>query len=197
MTDTSAPAPVESSQRTAFAVIAGMAGVLGLILTIDGIWRTISIAVGTEGIELPARGDLPGVDARISTATVLSSDVGGSSLGFLIAGSTATLLVTAATWVTVVLFLVLAARGTPFHHLLARVALVAGTVMTFGGLAGSALSGVGRVQAADHLGAAPDGPFEAAFTIAPGEWSFGVVVLVAAYVIRIGQRLQRDTEGLV
>ncbi len=194
---TTTPVAVDSSQRTAFAVIAGMAGVLGLVLVIDGIWRTIALAVGAGPVALLARGDLPGADARITTATVLSSDVGESSRAFLVGGSALGLLVTAATYGAIIVFLVLAARGTPFHRLLYPVAFAAGSVMTFGGLAASAVSGVGRVQAADHLGAVPDGPFEAAFTIAPGEWSFGVVVLVAAFVIRIGQRLQRDSEGLV
>ena len=40
-------------------------------------------------------------------------------------------------------------------------------------------------------------PYRAAFELQLGPWAFGFVVLVAAYVIRAGERLQRDTEGLV
>jgi hypothetical protein len=153
--------------------------------------------LGTATIEILARGPLSGTEAQIASAAVESALVGDSSRAFLVAGSTLSLLVTAATYAAAVVFLALAARGTPFHLVHYRVALNAGSVMTFGGLAGAALSGVGRVQAADHLGSWPDGPFVAAFTITPGEWAFGVVVLAAAFVVRWGERLQRDTEGLV
>lgn len=181
------------ADRAAYAVIAGLAAFLGLLNVGGGIWRTASLAVGAEPVELFAGGDLPGAVGRISTATVTSDLVGDGSRALLVTGSALGVVITAAVYVAVVVFLVMTARGTPFHRFLFPIVLAAGIAMSIGGVLAASLDGLGRMVAAGDLGE----PYEMAFEIALGPWAFGFVVLVAAYVIRTGQRLQRESDGLV
>jgi hypothetical protein len=186
------------SDRVAFGVIAALAALIGVVTVIDGIGRTIALAAGDGPVELLARGDLPGAAAaQITSATVTSGALTGLSTGLLVAGSAVSLVVAAAVYTAIVLFLVMTARSTPFHRFLYPVTLAAGLSMTLGGIIAAALTGFGMMEGAFSLGAAPDGPFEVAFTLEPGPWAFGFVVLVIAFVLRAGHRLERDTEGLV
>ncbi|MGV8970576.1 MAG: hypothetical protein ACOH1J_09010 [Microbacteriaceae bacterium] len=186
------------SDRVAFSVIAGLAAIIGLLTAIGGVWHTVLLVAGDGPVELFAVGELPGAPfAAITSATVPSSELSQLSTSLLVAGSVISVLVTIAVFTAIVFFLVMTARSAPFHRFLFPVTLLAGFALTFGGLTSAALTGLGTMESAFHLGVAPDGPFEAAFTIEPGQWAFGLVVLVAAFVLRAGQRMQRDTEGLI
>ena len=181
------------ADRTAYAVIAGLAAIVGLLTVVGGVWRTVSLAVGPEPVELFAGGDLPGAVGRISAATVTADLLGDGSRALLVTGSALGVVIAAAVSVAVVAFLVMTARGTPFHRFLFPVVLAAGIAMSIGGVLAASLDGLGRMVAAGDLGE----PYEMAFEIALGPWAFGFVVLVAAYVIRTGQRLQRESDGLI
>lgn len=182
------------ADRAAYAVIAGMAGFLGLLTVASGIWGTVALALGAGPVELLARGDLAdGAPGRITSATVTSDLLSDGTRALLVTGSALGVLVTGAIYVAVVVFLVMTARGTPFHRFLYPVVLTAGIAMSLGGLLAGGLDGFGRMVAGGELGE----PYETAFELAVGPWAFGFVVLVAAYVIRTGHRFQRETEGLV
>jgi hypothetical protein len=186
------------SDRIAFGVIAGLATIIGLLSFISGVWRSVALSTGDGPVELLAFGELPGAPfASITTATVASSELNQLSTSLLVAGSIMSVLVTIAVFTAIVFFLVMTSRGTPFHRFLFPMTLTAGISLTIGGMISAALTGLGTMEAAFDLGVATDGPFEAAFTLEPGPWAFGFVVLVAAFVLRLGQRMQRDTEGLV
>jgi hypothetical protein len=190
-TTTSTPR-LSTGDRVAFAIIAAIAGLLGLLAAVDGVWRTIALAAGTGPVELFAFAPL-GTVGDMTRATVTSGDIGDGSRTLLVIASAIALVVTLSISVAVVAFLLLTARGTPFHRILYPVLLVTGLLMSLGGILTAGLDGLGRMMAGGDLGA----PYEMAFELQLGPWAFGFVVLVAAYVIRVGQRLQRDTEGLV
>lgn len=193
-TATVAPAPrLSSGDRAAFGIVAGFAGLLGLLAVADGIWRTIALAVGNGPVDLIAFAPLPGNVGDISAATVTSSAVGDGARTLLVIGSATSLLVAAVIAAAVVLFLVMTSRGTPFHRILYPVVATAGIVMSFGGILAAGFDGLGRMMAGGDLGE----PYEMAFELQIGPWAFGFVVLVAAYVIRVGTRLQRENEGLI
>jgi hypothetical protein len=179
--------------RIAFAVIAGIAGLLGLLTIADGVWRTIALGVGDGPVDLIAIAPLPGNVGSITGATVTSDALGEGSRALLVTASAISLLVTAAISGAVVVFLVMTARSTPFHRILYPVVLTTGLAMSLGGMLAAGLDGLGRMMAGGDLGE----PYAIAFELQLGPWAFGFVVLVAAYVIRAGARLQRDTEGLV
>lgn len=181
------------ADRVAFGVIAGFAGILGLLAVGDGIWRTIALAVGNGPVGLLAFAPLPGNVGNITGATVTSDALGDGARALLVTASALSLAVAAVISGAVVVFLAMTARGTPFHRVLYPVVLTAGLVMSLGGILAAGFDGLGRMMAGGDLGE----PYQMAFELQLGPWAFGFVVLVAAYVIRVGERLQRDTEGLV
>jgi hypothetical protein len=188
------PRPVLSpADRAAMAVIAALAALMGLLVAIDGIWRTIALAAGNGPVELLAFAPLPGNVGDITAATVTSGVLGEGSRVLIVTASAISLAVALAISVAVVLFLVSIARGTPFSRILFPVLLVTGTLMAVGGLLASGLDGLGHMMAGGDLG----DPYQVAFELQLGPWAFGFVVLATASVIRIGSRLQRDLEGLV
>lgn len=193
-TPASTTAPIaDRGDRIGFAVIAGMTGFLGLVNLADGIWRTVALAFGSGPVDLIAGGDLPGNVGRISGATVVSSDIADDARLLIVIASALSVVIWAAIYGAIVTFLVMTARGTPFHRRLYPVLLTTGMLMALGGLLAAGLDGLGRMMAGGGLGE----PYETAFELHLGPWAFGFVVLVAAFVIRAGQRLQHDTEGLV
>lgn len=181
------------ADRVAFALIAGMAGFLGLVALVDGTWRTVALAVGDGHIELLAEAPITGNTGEFSAAIVRSDALDDTSRALLATGSGIAALVATVIGIAVVTFLVMTARGTPFHRLLYPVVLTTGLVMSLGGMIASGLEGFGRMIAGGELG----DPYYSGFEVNIGPWAFGFVVLAAAYVIRAGQRLQRETEGLV
>ena len=191
---TAAVAPrLSLADRIAFAVIAALAALLGLIAVADGVWRTIALAAGTGPVDLIAFAPLPGNVGDITGATVASDAIGEGARALLVTASALSLVVAAVTSAAVVIFLVMTARGTPFHRVLYPVVLTAGLVMSLGGIVSAGIDGLGRMMAGGDLGE----PYIPGFELNLGPWAFGFVVLAAAYVIRTGQRLQRDAEGLV
>ena len=191
---TTTPTPrLGLGDRVAFGVIAGLAGLLGLLTVADGIWRTIALAVGDGPVDLIAFAPLPGNVGDLTGATVASGALGEGVRGLLVAASAISLVVAAAISAAVVLFLAMTSRGTPFHRVLYPAVLTTGLIMSLGGMLAAGLDGLGRMMAGGDLGE----PYVAGFELHLGPWAFGFVVLVAAYVIRAGERLQRDTDGLV
>ena len=194
MATTTAAAPVaDRGDRIAFAVIAGMTALLGIAVLIDGVWRTIALATDVGPVDLIAQAEVAGNVGNVSVATVRSDAIDEPSRALLVIASALALVVATSVYAAIVVFLVMTARGTPFHRLLYPVVLLTGILMSIGGILAGGLDGLGRMMAGGGLGE----PYQAAFELTIGPWAFGFVVLVAAYVIRVGQRLQRDSEGLV
>jgi hypothetical protein len=193
MTATTTHPRLGLADRAAFGVIAGLAGALGLLTLVDGVWRTVALAVGTGPVDLIAFSPLTDNVGNITGATVTSDAIDAGSRVLLVIASAVSLLVAVTISAAIVVFLAMTARGTPFHRTLYPVVLTTGLVMSFGGMIAGGLDGLGRMIAGGELGE----PYRAAFELQLGPWAFGFVVLVAAYVIRAGERLQRDTEGLV
>ncbi|MHA6693381.1 hypothetical protein [Homoserinimonas sp. A520] len=87
-------------------------------------------------------------------------------------------------------------RARPFRRSLTVAAIIAGTALSVGGLLGQAAIGFGTMQAAldvDPAGAV----FEAGFWFDPAPLLGGFAILALGIAFQLGERLQRDTEGLV
>lgn len=89
-------------------------------------------------------------------------------------------------------------RRRPFTRpVFALVALV-GYTLILGTVVGQGFGGLGRMIAASELNADPASGFWPLATLVDlGPAGTGLVLLVAAGSIRLGQRLQRDTDGLI
>ncbi|WP_166868624.1 hypothetical protein [Salinibacterium sp. ZJ70] len=89
------------------------------------------------------------------------------------------------------------AQRHPFHRTTQAAALVAGCAIAFGSLISQGVGGLGRMMAADELNPSLGGVAEVGFLFQPLPIVVGFGVLALAYVFQAGERLQRDTEGLI
>lgn len=89
------------------------------------------------------------------------------------------------------------AQRKPFHRNMYLSVLVAGSAITIGGLLYQALGGLGQMMAAGELNDSLGGVAELGFFFQPMWPLIGLGILTLAYVFRAGNRLQRETEGLV
>lgn len=88
-------------------------------------------------------------------------------------------------------------KGDPFHQGMHTATLVAGGSLAVGGLLHQGLYGFATINAASALADSIHGEVGIGFPFDPMLPIIGLVVVALAYVFRIGERLQRDTEGLI
>ncbi|MGB4778377.1 hypothetical protein [Microbacterium sp.] len=95
------------------------------------------------------------------------------------------------------LVLVRIVHRKPFHRTATAASVVAGCATIFGSMLSQSVGGFGRMMAATELGPSLGGFPEPAFLLEPLPVVVGFGILALAYVFQAGERLQRDTEGLV
>ena len=88
-------------------------------------------------------------------------------------------------------------RRRPFSRPVFWLVALVGYALILGTVLGQGFGGLGRMMAADELSTDPGGFWPLAAMIDPAPAVAGLVLLVAAGAIRLGQRLQQDTAGLV
>lgn len=212
------PTPTDRVERTArlerrlsklftWTVLVG--GVIwGLLATVVGTVTVIGQLV-TDRFTVILFADAPLPDVASSgTATLTdgsfdSAEVTVAGLSTLprflltLEGSTAlatTLLVSA----TVVYFCWSVLRRRPFTRPVFWLVALVGYALVLGTILGQGFGGLGRLIAAGELNGDPlDGfwPMATLVDLAPA--GTGLVLLVAAGAIALGQRLQRETDGLI
>ena len=89
------------------------------------------------------------------------------------------------------------AQRKPFHSTMQVAVLVAGVAIAVGGLLHQGFTGLGTMMAADELNDSLGGVAEVGFLFNPLIPLVGFGILALAYVFRAGERIQRETEGLV
>jgi len=191
-------------------------GVLTVVVTAASTAGSVfagfrSLAAGETVIHLLTRMEVPndgtpapdgpgivsaGFESALVTATGLSDGVRALLATSMIIDT----LTIAAVGGAIAWFLLMFAGRRPFQRSLFRTTLVAGFALTLGPLLATALSGFARMQAAVELNPVAHDVFEIGFEIpALGATVplLGLAVLALAFVFRAGERLQRDTDGLV
>jgi hypothetical protein len=89
-------------------------------------------------------------------------------------------------------------NGDPFVPTLTKVMYWAAWVLMIGGLTGPILTGIGDFYAAAEIAPNPaESPFVPTFALSFTAPICGLVLGVIAAAFRVGERMQRDTEGLV
>lgn len=150
----------------------------------------------------PTNGAVPGIPTVIGgqfdTATVAAAGLGTSARLLIAAAALVGMLATVLVALAIAYLCRRLRRGDPFIPTLSRAIFVAALTLMIGGVIGQGLTVAGAWLACDELNAArhshefvPGGPIDFAPIIA------GIVLGVIAAAFRIGERLQRDTEGLV
>jgi hypothetical protein len=182
--------------------------VWGLLATGIGIAATVGQLVRDRfTVVLLAEAPLPDAatdgTARVTQGSFDSAEVTLAGLSTLpkslltLQGSTAvatTLLVSA----TVVYFCWSVLRRRPFTKPVFWLVALVGYALLIGTLLGQGFGGLGQMIAAGELnGDQAAGFWPLAVTVDLGPAATGLVLLVAAGAIRLGQQLQRETDGLI
>ena len=190
-----------------WTVLVGAVG-WGLLATVAGIVTVLAQLVQDRfDVTLLADTPLPdaasGGTARLVDGSFDTAEVTVTGLSALprflltLEGSTAlatTLLVSA----TVVYFCWSVLNRRPFNRPVFWLVALVGYALILGTVLGQGFGGLGRMIAAGELnGDAPDGFWPLAVLVDLAPAGTGLVLLVAAAAITLGQRLQRETDGLV
>ena len=154
-------------------------------------------------VDAPLPDDASAGSAQVAGGSFSTADITVSGLSalprFLITleGTTALatgLLVSA----TIAYFCWSLLRRRPFNRPVFWLVALVGYTLVLGTVLGQGFGGLGRMIAAGELNKTPvDGFWPLAATIDPSPAVAGLVLLVAAAAIHLGQRLQADTDGLI
>ncbi len=198
------PTGLSRADAAVFRVIAGLnLGFAALVLVLGGIAAASSITSDT--VDVPLRfahpvtvdvGDSAAATAESGSASVTAEGVSAGARALLATGDILGAIVGAVISIALATLLWRLAQGRPFHRSLFGAALLAGSTMTFGGLFAILARGFGAMQVAVEVDPAGD-VFTPGFEFDPAILSAGAAVLVLAFVFHAGNRLQRETEGLV
>lgn len=195
-------------ERSILGVIAGAAAAIGIVDLVFLVQRVIGLASDKSitVTEMPLRdAPTPAFTDAIGSITAASYDtvtmtidalpasvrgwmIGASVLGTLLAIGICAVLV----WLCVRVFV-----GRPFVSSATWGIGIVALLVIAGGLGASLSTGIAHAEIADVLGLAgtslPD--FTISLDLAPLGWGLALAVVAGAF--EIGQRLQRDTDGLV
>jgi len=189
-------------------VLSAVGGILALIVAFAGDRVTLTVPV-TSTVELTPD------ELRDSGARVVGGATSQADTVLTVTGLDVTTrafvaveqLITAAVIITVLLMIVRLARQSiapePFTPRLSRSLTVGGATLAIGMTAAQVAGLLAATRAHEQLFAPSAGAVEGAVYVPP-TWSFdlwpvgvGLVVIVVAGLLRSGERLQRDTQGLV
>lgn len=196
------------SERLSLLFFALVAALFGIAMAISSVGAIVEMLAGAETpVALSANQAVP-LDAATGTAALVrgtfdSANVVISGLDFgsraLLAGG---ILIRALSYLalatTVVILCVGLYRGRPFTRSVTWVLTMASLTLMAGGILGSALTVAGQFMIASQLNSDPTMsvfPLAGNADLVPLFIGIGLGAVAAAF--DIGERLQRDTEGLV
>lgn len=217
------PTPVHPKMRRALTAmdraglwVVGVGAALAAVLHAVGIVVRARQTLGTGPLEVTDlrldagstpefTENLPAVtEAHYDTITVVAEGAPSLARWLLWGADTTSSLAAIGICLALVWLCVRVARRRPFGRLLTLALLVTATLVMVGGMLPQLLGAMGRAEIVDHVGlAAMAGEHGQGMVLAFSlELSFapvgiGLVLGVVTAAFEIGERLQRDTEGLV
>lgn len=198
LTTTSTARAVSIVEKTILGFIAGAAAAVGVTEIVFLVQRIVGLAAGPvtfSGMPTSAPLDAGFAGATFSavTLTVPELSTGGRAamIGAAIVSSLLAVGICAVlAWLCVRMFL-----RKPFVASATWGIGVVAILVIASGLGAPALTGIGRAEAASALGVEQLPTLLVELDLAPIAWGFALAVVAAAF--ELGQRLQRDSDGLV
>jgi len=139
------------------------------------------------------------LEGRYESAAVTLGDLSGTSFGLLTAGLVFSIITTATVALAFVYLCWRLLRSKPFKKSLSIAFLTAGTALLIGTVLSIAFDGLGRMIVASEL--VGDDELEGFWPMAAqgdlGPIGFGLALLIVACAFEYGERLSRETDGLV
>lgn len=195
-------------EKSILGLIAGGAAAIGIVDLVFLVQRVISLTSDRNITvsEMPLR-DAPTPDftdgisgvvaASYDTVTMTVEAMPASVRGWMIAATILGSLVSIGICAALVWLCLRVFVGRPFVASATKAVGIAAILVIAGGLGGSLFTGISNAEVANVIGLA--GTSLPAFTfvvdLAPLGWGLALAVVAGAF--EIGQRLQRETEGLV
>jgi MFS family permease len=175
------------------AFAGGFIAATGLLQTVFGlidpsthlISLLAEVPVGSEGVDATAESIVvtaQHVSAGVAWALATAQVISAITIGIVTVSAAAVL------WRV--------AQRRPFHRSVRIAAMVAGIAITFGGMLSQGIGGIATMAAAGELSDRIDGVF-IGFAFDPLSIIVGLAILALAFIFSAGERLQRDSEGLV
>lgn len=200
--------PAQLAEKTILGFIAGAAVAIGVVEAVLLTMRVGSLAsdASTTVTGLPladvAADEFTGASGLVSAAQFESLSLTIESLpstarGYLIAATVVTSLLAIGICAVVAWLCVRVFVGRPFVRSATWGIGAVAILVIFAALAGPTLTGVAHAEIVEHLGLDGTGlpAFGVAIDFAPIGWGLALAVVAGAF--ELGQRMQRDTEGLV
>ncbi|WP_307483122.1 hypothetical protein [Microbacterium trichothecenolyticum] len=198
------PGDIHPADRVALRVILAVGLVAGLGLTAMGVFTAITRVLDPARYPVSVLADVPVplsggdvIDAQADSVLVHTSGLSPEAVWLLASGDLVGALTLGAVTMSFCVVLWRVVQHQPFHRHMYTAALVAGCSIALGSLLSQGLGGLGQLMAAAELSDALGGVARPGFLFTPLPVVAGLGVLALAYVFRAGNRLQRDTEGLV
>ncbi len=180
---------------------------VGLVTVAAGVIELVNdLAGGHVPLNLTLDTPLPAAATNCAgctlTGTFNSADVvvkglSGQVIALVLVGAIGSLLVTLALCVLVAVLAWRLLRRGFFRRAVTNTVVAAGIVLTLGGIISKGALAVAGVKAAGEIDGSGHGYWPLAANFDPTLLSFGLVLLLIATAFEYGQRLQKETEGLV
>jgi len=200
---TTAPADVGRADRVAILLILAVGAFGGAFIAGLGIISAVLRLIDPARYPVTLLADIPieavpGIVQAHGDSIVVNADGLSTGTVWALAGGDFFLALTIGC-VTFCFAYVLwrVAQRRPFHRTTQVAALVAGCAIALGSILSQGIGGLGQMMAASDLSAALGDVTSPGFLFAPLPIVLGFAIMALAYVFRAGERLQRDTEGLV
>lgn len=209
--NTTSPGGMHRADRITIGVLGVIVAAItaGAFLWLSaGAFHTIT-AAGETSVQLLISGEVPHtsnsgdlgiVSAGYSSAALVASGLSAGTRWLLGGAAIATALTVAAVGGGVAWFMLMTSTKRMFQRSLFTTTLIAGFALAVGPIVATGLNGFGHMRAAFELNPLVNNALIPGFTIDGLGFVvpiFGFVVLILAFVFRTGERMQRDTEGLV
>lgn len=136
-------------------------------------------------------------EARFESVAMTVEGAPGAARGYLIGGEVLASLLTVGICAVLVWLCLLVFVGRPFVRSATIGIGIAAVLVMLAGLGGPFLTGLAHAETVEHLALEATGlPFLAIeLNLAPLGWGLALAVVAGAF--ELGQRMQRDTEGLI
>lgn len=202
---------IHRADRTALRVIAALALAGAAVALVGAIASALVPVLSEQGLTVElllapgaSIGDAtiaPGIRSIAPDSAMVSlapSVLSGGATALLLIERALSGLIAAIVAAAIGYTLLRIARGEAFHRSLFAVTVTVGAALSIGTMLAVGLGGLGRMMAAFEVNELLGGELlRPGFAADPTLVLVGFAVLGLAYVFRIGERLQRDTKGLV
>ncbi len=195
------------SDRAIVWVILCGAAIVGLAALVQGIYTIVSeLSHNRFGLTLAADLQVPQpadpgtaqiVEGTFTEANVTISNLAGAPVGLLIAGHIATILTSVIIATAVILLCTGVLRGTPFTRPIAISIIAVSSTLMIGSLLSQAFYGFAGVFATEQISQSSDFWAEFSISVDGTPIMAGFVIAIVAFAFELGNRMQRDTEGLI